>query len=369
MSALSLPDHVAAFPVTELHFTLRAKGAGRLPPFLGFALRGALGHALRLSACPMQCRPGAAAEAGPECLHAGVCGYASLFDPPHLPGSESPARPFVLLPPPVSPGRFTEIATGDSLTFGVRLFGEGLRHVPALIGAVARMGRLGLGASPGVGTRDPDQRTALAVESLRQLSPPQHEPDRAEADALVERVVAWESGRLPFDLEQVTDTAGHEVWSPGSGRPVDPTAFRLGDAAPPESTDRVRIRFVTPLRLEFKKQVEFRPTARSLVRATLLRLESQIRAWQGRSHEIVVRDLLDAASTLTTDDGGLTRSHGLERYSSSQQRELPLDGVLGHLDVSGEALPGLLWVFRLAEILHLGSDTVQGLGRIELEQQ
>ena len=367
MTGFSLPDHVAAFPVTELYFTLRAAGAGRLPVFLGPALRGALGHALRLTACPMQCQPGAAAEAGPECLHAGLCGYASLFEPPHLPGSESAARPFVLLPPTVTSGRFTEIALGDNLLFGVRLFGHGVRHVSALIGAVARLGRLGLGPSAIAGARDPEVRTSVAVETLRQLSPPQHDRDRAEADTLVERLVAWESGRVPFDLDQVNDAAGRVIWTPGEGRPAEPVAFRLGEAAAPSATDHLRIHFVTPLRLEFKKQVEFHPTARSLVRATLLRLEGQIQAWQGRSHDIPVRSLLDAASSLVTDESGMTRSHGLERYSSSQRRELALDGVLGHLDVRGEALPELLWLFRLAEILHLGSDTVQGLGRIDLE--
>lgn len=363
---MNLPDHIAGLPVTELHFSLRPRHAGRLPPFLGPTLRGAFGHALRQSACPLQCQPGEVPGA-PECFHAGLCAYATLFDPPHPPGSESPARPYVLLPPPGSAGAHTMVDPSVPLVFGVRLFGPALRHLTAVIGAVARVGRLGLGAPDFEAESDPATRESLAVETVRRLARPRHEADRAEANAMVERLVAWESGRLSFDLEAVTDARGETVWSLGGPPPALPVAFTLGDADPPPASDQIRVRFVTPLRLEFGKRLERHPTARTLVRATLLRLESLSRAFFGESHGISVRSLLDAASTIATIDERLSTTAQLERYSTHQRQNVPLDGVLGHLDLRGEALREVAWVLRLAEVLHLGSDTVQGLGRLELE--
>lgn len=367
MTDLPLPDHLARLPVTELHFTLRSRYAAKLPPFLGPTLRGALGHALRVTACPMRCDGAGREGSGPECFHAGLCAYATLFDPPSPPGEAAPARPFVLLPPPPTAGSATHLAADDTVTFGVRLFGPALEHFPALIGAVARLGRLGLGAPDFEGLRGVEARTEAAIDAVRRLAPPRHAADRAEADALVEQLVAWESGRFSFDLEAVHDAAGREVFSPGLRAPVAPMAFELGDAALPPVEDRLVVHCVTPLRLEFGRQIERHPTGRTLVRATMLRLEALSRAFFGASHGIAVRPLLDAASTLTSDVADLTSTRGLERYSTSQQKSVNLDGVMGRLSLSGEAVRELAWVFRLAEILHLGSDTVQGLGRVELE--
>ena len=363
---LPLPEHLAALPLTELHFTLQPRVAGRLPPFIGPALRGALGHALRLAACPMQCQPAQAGDGAPDCLHGAVCAYATLFDPPHAPGTSAPARPFVLLPPPIDPAG-TRLGPDAPLQFGLRLFGPAVRHVPGVIAAVARLGRLGLGNSESEAPRDAAEREAVAVEAVRRLAPPQTDSDRFEADALVERLVAYESGRLACDLISVTDLRGETVWAPGLGLLGPAAGLILGDAEVPGRTDRLRLRLDTPLRIEIGKQVERRPTARTLVRATLLRLESLSQSLFGRSHEIAVRPLLDAASTITTTDEALRPTRRLERYSSSQRRLVPLDGVEGHLDFAGEALGDVAWLFRLAEILHLGSDTVQGLGRLTVE--
>lgn len=365
MGTPNLPDHLASLPLTELTFHLRPRTAGRLPPFLGPTLRGTLGHALRLSACPMQCGTGEQ-HGTPECFHAGLCAYATIFDPPRPPGAGDVMRSYVMLSPPLAAGGHTDLSPGHTLAFGLRLFGPALRHIPAVIGAVARMGRLGLGAPSFEGESDPGAREAFAIEAVRHLAPPAHPADRAEADALVERMVAWESGRLPFDLEAVTDPSGAEIWTPGAGAPAQPVAFALGDADPPAVTDALRVRLVTPLRLEFGKKVEMHPTGRTLVRATLLRLENLSQSYFGTGHGILVRDLLDAASTLETQESGLEPVQSLERYSPHRGHTLPLGGVVGHLDLHGAALHDLAWILRLAEILHLGSDTVQGLGRVEL---
>jgi hypothetical protein len=265
-----------------------------------------------------------------------------------------------------SGGEYTEIPHGRTLTFGMRLFGPALRHIPAVIGAVARMCRLGLGPSSFDGEPDPAAREAIAVEAVRRLAAPTRPADRAEADALVERLLGWETGRMPFELEAVTDPSGTVIWTPGVGAPSQPVVFTLGDADPPAASDRLRVRLVTPLRLEFGKKLELRPTGRTLIRAALLRLENLSQAHFGAGHGLPVREILDAAETLDTRDKGLEPVESPDRHRPHHGNMAPIGGVIGYLELRGAALRDLAWALRIAEVVHLGSDTAQGLGRVEI---
>jgi hypothetical protein len=362
---LNLPEHLAALPLTELTFHLRPRAQGRLPRFLGPALRAGLGEALRFTACPMQCGAGEV-QSAPTCSHAGLCAYAALFEPPEGPGAADGMRSFVLLAPPVATAGYTEIPHGRTLTFGLRLFGPALRHIPAVIGAVARMCRAGLGPSNFAGEPEHGAREEIALEAVRRLAAPVRPTDRVEAEALVERLVAWECGRMPFELEAVTDPTGAEIWKPGRGAPAQPIVFALGDADPPPAMDRLRLRLVTPLRLEFGKKLEFHPTARTLIRAALLRLEHLSQSYTGQGHGLPVREILDAAATLETREKGLEPVESPERAGPHPGPLVPIGGVVGYLELRGAALRDLAWAIRLAEIVHLGSDTAQGLGRVEI---
>ena len=61
-------------------------------------------------------------------------------------------------------------------------------------------------------------------------------------------------------------------------------------------------------------------------------------------------------------------SGGWQRYSSRQQRELPVKGWLGDIFLQGENLANFWPYLYLGQWLHTGKSTNMGLGRYELQQ-
>lgn len=376
-----LPEPLAELPIFDVLFTLTPRAEASLPPFVGPGLRGALGHALRLSACPLHCMPasGASRDAGPDCHHRALCAYSTLFDPPPTPGGNAP-RPYTLrIEAPVDADRRV-CSVAEPLRFGVRLFGGAAgRHIPALVAAVLRMARRGLGAPAYVGVTDADEREAAAISLIRHIAPPQTEGDRAEADALVDRLGALEPGRPTFDVVSVTDAQGVSLYEPASGAPPRiPRARTLGEllAQAPPLSEACVVTLHTPLRLEYTdrgpageriSRVEEHPTARTLVREALFRLDALGQVTVGTGHGLTVKPLLDAAAALTTREVGLGLTEGLRRRSASQEADMPLDGLLGALELRGAGLGQIAWLLHTAAALHLGKGTVHGLGRLSVE--
>ena len=60
--------------------------------------------------------------------------------------------------------------------------------------------------------------------------------------------------------------------------------------------------------------------------------------------------------------------HDLKRFSSTQNEKLPLGGLVGNTTIMGpnKALKTLLPLLQLGEQLHIGKETVMGLGRYRL---
>jgi hypothetical protein len=55
------------------------------------------------------------------------------------------------------------------------------------------------------------------------------------------------------------------------------------------------------------------------------------------------------------------------RYSSSQQQEMDLFGIVGEFDIIGTNLEDLVLALRLSEFLHLGKSTTFGFGKLSIE--
>ena len=74
--------------------------------------------------------------------------------------------------------------------------------------------------------------------------------------------------------------------------------------------------------------------------------------------------LCDAADAVQIDASAL-RGFTVQRYSSRQQRNTPLDGLLGVLRLHGN-LSAFEPLLHLGQWLHVGKETVFGLGRYTL---
>ena len=339
----------------DLRFTLTPRDRITLPPDLGSTLRGALGHALRDTACPHAC-PLPSPGVSWACGHRALCAYADWFEPVARP-AESPSwastadlpRGFVVRPArsigrvfsPESPVRFT-----------VRLFGRVASDAPRVIGAVARMARVGLGA-PDADPAAIDAWAPLRAAALKV-------PVRAANRPLLERLRVHEPGRAELELTRVDDVTGRCLWSPGAAQvdaavslPVLPRDFV---ANPAGGLDLV---LESPLWL--RQSGAEAPTFADLRDVALRRIRDIGAYWHG----LTAPDDSDLGPELTLEALEI-RSKRWFRFSADQGRKVEQRGVTGTLRLSGPGLQAHQWWLAAAAVLHLGKDTVFGLGRLRL---
>lgn len=305
-----------AFPAARYRFDFTVETPLRLPDYAGSALRGAFGHALKRAVCVTRERECKA------CMLYRSCAYPAVFAPPaperHAAQkfSEVPA-PYVIEPPPWGARAY---ASGEPLTFNLVLIGGALKQLPIVVHAFQRAFEHGVGSSDG--------RARLV--SVHHLA----------ADASAAPVFHAHAGQL----------ATHE--------PVL--------APPPEiAPERLSLAFDTPLRLQHEGRalgVDALTPARLLMglvkRAALL---ADLHA--GHALQLDFRELARRAETVVGNKELHWRDWG--RYSSRQQREMKLGGVVGRWTLEGELAP--FWPFlHLGQWLHVGKETTFGLGHYRL---
>lgn len=306
-----------AFRFATATFTLLPQKETLLPPFLGSTLRGAFGHALHRSGCPMHCgKP-------QECSVRMICPYAYCFESPPPPDSErlrknsSLPRPILFEPPPFHPKPWMP---NEPLRFGLVIVGRGLDFFPALATAVHQSALAGLGRE-----------------------------------------------RSPFTLASVTASRGPQSGSPlwdlqdGYHTPLEPLGLDLLLPAFPPS-DQIRLFFLTPLRLLRDKSLVRSLSFRDFARDLLGRLSSLLFFHCKTELAIDFKGLLEEAAHVQTLSSSL-QVFALQRHSDRQDRDIALDGLVGEVVWQGSAVR-TLWPFLVAGTLtHVGKSTILGLGR------
>ncbi len=313
----SAPAAVPPIPHARVWFELRAREAARLPRYLGSTLRGGLARAMRRTACVAHrvrdCR---------DCPFLHACSYAYLFETPRPPWAERyPAmttvpHPLVLEPPPDS----GPLEAGAGVGFGVRLFGRAIRAFPFLVVAVRRMAEGGLGAS------------------------------RARFE-MVRAVDGGPGGKVLYEGDDLAPLA-------------EPTVVE-GVPGDQDGATRLALHFETPTRLVGDGALLRKPALEVLVRslsfraATLAYFHAGL-DWDPTSLEQVASEgsVREVASDITW--------RPLSRFSTRQERTIPLEGFVGRVTYEGDALRALWPLLRLGEVLHVGKGTVFGLGRYRL---
>jgi len=135
----SIPD----LPYVKLRFFLKPEGDCTLPAFKGSLLRGAFGNALRKTVCVMNPR-----DPCQECFLNRQCVNTRIFEtlifetpPRFLKGLNTSPRPFVLY----CADDQKEFPTTRFLEFEMTLIGNAIEHYPFVIFAVHKMAERGLG--------------------------------------------------------------------------------------------------------------------------------------------------------------------------------------------------------------------------------
>lgn len=288
----------------------------KLPEYAGSLLRGQFGAALRRTACMT------GAKTCPGCPLVRTCPYPAIFETP-APESHPLQRfsqvpnPYVIEPPPFGT---RWVAAGDCLEFGVVLMGRALGQLPLVAYALQRAFRHGVGSERFVGElEDIVWERDDAAQSVWD----------AEGGSILSHVPGVEVPHLP-GVRHARLAIATPLRLQSQGRPLGPDA-------------------VTPRRL-----------LTTLLRRASLLFEMHA-DWPG-----IVGD----AAALARRAEALTESRDLRwrewtRFSSRQQLEMTLGGVVGDWRLEGDLGPLALWLW-LGQWLHIGKNATMGMGRYSL---
>lgn len=299
--------------ITRITTTVQATQTVAWPHFAGSTLRGAFGRALRRAACIT------GQEKCTACPLRNSCAYGVVFDPaapsqPLHPSFRDGLPRYLVQPPALGA---CQLHAGQTQSFNLLL----------LPGTQAHHG--------------------LIEHTLR--------------NAIEKELFA--PGLFKLLGTQVSQTA---VLTATSQTPTD--------AQPP--TGHITLRWLTPLRLQHHGKPMFKPQqldASGLVRA-LLRRQLQWQQISGQKPEtpspsatVAQPQPMDAAQACTLDTHNL-QWHDIQRHSGTQKQKLPLGGLIGSATLRGpaQALQTLLPLLQMGEQLHIGKETVMGLGRYQL---
>jgi hypothetical protein len=302
-------------PLARYRFHLRATTPLNLPEWPGSALRGAFGHALRKLACMTRQK---------ECqgcpLH-GTCPYPAIFAPPpvahRLHHFSQPPAPYVIEP---AGWGALHLAAGESHHFDMVLVGRALRELPLITLAWRHALQNGIGAGDG----------------------------RAELTAI---------GQITLDGSELP------VYTPESG------CLREHETPAPQplaAADSLTLDLLSPLRLQENGRAlpPNRLTEEVLLMASVRRASLMAEFHGAGAPGWNFSALKIAAASV---DGEKTlKWREWTRRSSRQQKLMQLGGVVGRWTLRGNLAP-FLPALHLCQWLHIGKETVFGLGRYALK--
>lgn len=310
----------------DVWLTFEATAPGALPPFLGSSIRGALGGLFRNVLC-------ASGECVNDCAQPDNCRYHALFEQ-----AAGGTKPYVVLSP-LPPG-LEEIVLGSQVSppWNVRF---GPHAVPVLSCQVDSM--IARGSKLRFGLR--------FVGALSNALP-------AVVSALA--LMPFSMAGCSFKLQTAEDGFGLRVFdarAPHSPPQMPHRCFLWPEA---ESARRIRVLFQTPTLLKVGADTTFEPVeiASRFVDNCVATVRRMQRTCTGREAPFVdVPKLSLAAHRLFGYD--------LPRQSVRQGRWLHFDGIVGSIDLAGDASSAMPWI-RAAEIFHFGQKAAFGMGAIRV---
>ncbi len=309
-------------PLARYRLHWRATTPIHLPAYAGSMLRGAFGHALRRVSCMTRQKD----CTGCPLLH--TCPYPAIFAPPPVEHTlqrfTQPPAPYLIEPPPWGE---RSLAPGDTFSFNLVLSGRALQELPLITLALRQALQRGIG--PGDGQAE-----------LTELNQQTGQNDHPENEQLIH--------------------------TPATGS-FNPHSHSL---LPPEPlvSDEITLHFLTPLRLQENGHAlpPNRLTPRALLMA-LIRRSSLMAEFHGnRAPDWDYKQLSQQA--VTVNDEKDLKWQDWTRRSSRQQQTMKLGGVIGRWTLRGKLAP-FLPALHLGQWLHVGKETVFGMGRYHLEHK
>lgn len=312
----SIPSSI---PFADIAIQIVFKGSGRLPPFRGATLRGALGYMLKKTVCHVK---------GGHCQSCPVmagCVYSTLFEgvaPPErtmMQNYDTIPQPFVLILPAEESDT---VEAEQSWEFALRLFSAAIHQLPYLAYCFMEIGNAGLG-------RDQIPFEVTAVK--------QHLSDGSEK----------------ILYHQQSNTIGQAR-----------TDRLNGDVNEYINTDRLKIHYLTPVKYRYEGKLYGKPDFAPFMMAAVRRIRIMNHFYgDDLEDQVDFHEVLAAADEieLVEDQTHLT---GFNRYSNRQQASMAMSGITGTAVYQGDF--ELIWpVLKLAELTFVGKNTSFGFGRIQ----
>ncbi len=301
--------------VTRILCEVSFEEAGRVSRNWGPTLRGGFGFALRQVSCSL------GRESCKNCPLGSTCAYGYLFETP-ITGSPEIMRnythaphPFVLEPPPEAPSAVDE---GTTAGFSVVLIGKGGSYLPYILLALQRLGELGLG-------RD----------------------------------------KVPFQLRSLREEDAHFLYEAGPDAQLkEPSGRHLSLGAGGSESGVFSVRFETPARIRREGEPTDDPSMFDIV-AALRRRVFLIHHFHGRDDGPVPKEMFLEAARAARRVGSSLCWEDRYRYSSRQDRKIPVGGLLGEITCQGD-IGVLRPLLRAGEYLHVGKNTSSGAGKLRL---
>jgi len=322
-----LLEQLSQFEIARYRIVLESQTEAVLPAIIGSTLRGAFGHALKAISCSVPHQ-----NCG-ICFLSDVCLYTSVFEPTSLRLKDAP-RPFVFEPPiPPLTREISEnltlklrVAEQGKISFDLILLGEAIKKMPYFVYAFELMARHGLGAD----------RQPFAISEVFYLDPN------------FETYSIYVPSDSKISLHQTSNLA-------------ELIEIRLAEIT---VSDRIKIRLLTPLRINRNREILEKITFNEFFKQCSLRLKFLSENY-GLPIEYDYKFLMQKAEKAEIISRNLWR-HNFQRWANRRERKEPLDGMLGEIEFGADSFADFLPFTTAGEILHIGNTTSFGLGKFEI---
>lgn len=318
-------------PYQKFKFVMEAIEEIHLPYYKGSAFRGGFGNVFRKITCALK------RQDCSECLLKSRCIYAYVFETFPSESSqimnmhkyEKIPHPFVIEPPDISPKSSDSnvYLPGNNFEFHLILIGKAIDYLPYFIYTFHELGKTGIGKGRGrykiLKVLKSDKENGVSVYSHTEKVIRQQPPDRI---------------------------------------------FISEDFKPTNSKGILSLRFLTPVRIKYKRDLVVKPEFHILIRNLLRRLfllyyfhcEDKKLEWNHR-------EIINHSESVEIESSSL-RWFDWERYSSRQDTRMKLGGLIGEITYSGNIEP-FMPLIKAGEILHMGKNTSFGLGKFLIDHE
>jgi hypothetical protein len=310
-----MPIGLFRFRITPLQ-TLFVPGVNK-----GNMLRGAFGFAFRRLCCVPQCRDSRI------CPLKTSCPYKAVFEPSPAPGAESLSRnrdiprPFVFRAPKTQKTRFEE---GEPFDFDLVLIGHAVDSLPYFVLSFRELAAEGLGLN-------------RAKCNLEQVEQPKLRPNGSGA-------VLYSARDQVFRTMEVTSA---DQWIKN----------RFKDGG---STQRIKIRFITPTFLRANGEAIRRPEFDHLFKRLRDRVSALSTFFGDGPLQADFLDLGKRSEKVRTAACNVNWDERFRISSKTRQRH-ELSGFVGEAVYEGDVEEFLPWL-TIGELVHVGKHTAWGNG-------